>query len=133
MLNPFWPEIRFYKCSSTSWQFSEKSMFLCQFFDFSKIADLQLQACSAPIGGALWACRSAIFQQLKQKIFFSLAIVCGFKPCIVLAITLTTLQAKSLLSSLCTNYCSQFTINVFLIGVVLFNLLFKTWVKEWFS
>ena len=28
---------------------------------------------------AIWACRSAIFQQLKQKSIFSLAIVC-FKP-----------------------------------------------------
>ena len=37
---------------------------------------------SAPLGGALWACRSAIFQQLKQKVIFSLAIVCDFKPCI---------------------------------------------------
>ena len=35
------------------------------FHDFSKIADLQVR--SAPLGGALGACISAIFQRLKQS------------------------------------------------------------------
>ena len=36
------------------------SKFATHFHDFSKIADLQ--AHSAPLGGTLWTCRSAIFQ-----------------------------------------------------------------------